>query len=52
MGTDGAEPRFSEALEEDEEKQVLKDPGELCEVRLHPKAEVFITVVLLDYDFN
>lgn len=32
MGTDRVELSFSEALEGDEEKEDLQDPGELCVV--------------------
>lgn len=34
MGTDWVELRFSEALEECEEKEDLQDPGELCAVQM------------------
>lgn len=44
MGTDRVELSFSEALEGDEEKEDLQDPGELCLVRLHVMSEVISTV--------
>lgn len=46
MGTDRAELR---ALEGDEEKEDLQDPGELSIVRPHAVAKVIVTDLLLDF---
>lgn len=48
-GADTVELRFSEALVGDEEKEDMRDPGELCLAQLHALFEVIITVVLVDY---
>ncbi len=44
MGSDRVDLRFSEALDGDEEKEDLQDPGELCVVRLHAMAEVIVVL--------